>query len=100
MKDFFEAMRVHSKYLDAVDLEEYLQHTMQRYLDEADKLGVAESVENTLLAKRVKLVRDELARLRDPKSTAKVHEHRQQISHEALRSSFEETAALDDLVAS
>ena len=45
VKDFFETMRQHGKYIDAVDLEDYLQHTMQRYLDEAGKLGVAETIE-------------------------------------------------------
>jgi hypothetical protein len=32
VKDFFELMRVHGKYIDPWDLEEYLQHTLQRYL--------------------------------------------------------------------
>ena len=30
VKDFFELMRGHGKYVDAEDLEEHLQHTMQR----------------------------------------------------------------------
>ncbi len=28
VKDVFETMRVHGKHIDAVDLEEYLQHTL------------------------------------------------------------------------
>ena len=77
VKDFFESMRVHGKYIDAVDLEEYLQHTMQRYLDEASKPGVAEAVEGTKWQSRVELVQRELERLRDSKSSRKVHENRQ-----------------------
>ena len=34
VKDFFELMRVHGKYVDAEDLEDCLLHAMQRYLDD------------------------------------------------------------------
>jgi hypothetical protein len=78
VKDFFETMRVHGKFIDAVDLEDYLQHTMQRYLDEAAKEGVAHAVEGTKIQARVELVRTELARLREPKTTKAVHENRQE----------------------
>ena len=78
VRDFFETMRVHGKHIDAVDLEEYLQHTMQRYINEPSKPGVAEAVEGTPMERRVEVVKKELARLRDPMSSAKVHENRQQ----------------------
>ena len=78
VKDFFETMRVHGKYIDAVDLEEYLQHTMKRYIDEASKPGVAEAVRGTPIERRVEVVKTELARLRDPKASASVHQHRQE----------------------
>ena len=78
VRDFFETMRVHGKYIDAVDLEEYLQHTMKRYLTEAEKLGVAEAVQGTKMASRVEVIKPELAELRDPTTSAKVHEHRQE----------------------
>ena len=77
VKDFFETMRVHGKYIDAVDLEEYLQHTMQRYLDEGDKPEVKEAVKDTKLEKNLEVVKKELARLRDPKTTKWTHENRQ-----------------------
>ena len=77
VKDFFETMRVHGKYIDAVDLEEYLMHTMQRYLDEAAKPDVAAVIEAGPMQLRVEHVKKELEKLRDPKATGKVHEHRQ-----------------------
>ena len=43
---------------DAVDLEHYLQHTMQRNLNSAE--GVAESIEGTQLERQVDTVRTEL----------------------------------------
>ena len=63
VKDFFETMRVHGKYVDAVDLEEYLQHTMQRYLDEADKPGVSQSIEGSKIESRVEFVRSQLKKI-------------------------------------
>ena len=78
VKDFFETMRVHGKYIDAMDLEEYLMHTMQRYLDEAAKLGVKEAVEGAKIQSRLEVVETELARLRGPKSTRNVHQNRQE----------------------
>ena len=77
VKDYFELMRMHGKYIDAVDLEDYLQHTMQRYLDEAEKPGVAEAVEGSITQRRVKHVRTELEKLRNPKTSKQTHEHRQ-----------------------
>ena len=77
VKDFFETMRQHGKYIDAVDLEDNLMHNMQRYLDEAAKPGVAEAVEGSKMATRIAHVRDELAKLRDPKTSKHTHEHRQ-----------------------
>ena len=77
VKDFFEAMRVHGRFIDAHDLEDYLQHTMQRYLDEAAKPGVSEALENTKAGRRVEIVKEELAKLRDPKTTRRTHENRQ-----------------------
>ena len=63
VKDFFEAMRVHGKYIDAEDLEDHLQVTMQRYLDEAQKPEVAASIEvGSKLHKRVNEVRVQLER--------------------------------------
>ena len=55
-----------------------MQHAMQRYVDEASKPDVAEAVENTAIASRVEFVKDEVARLRVPKASDKVHENRQQ----------------------
>ena len=77
VKDFFETMRLHGKYIDAADLEEYLLHTMQRYVDEAAKPGVSEAVEGSKLGQRLADVREELAKLRGPKSSKHAHEHRQ-----------------------
>ena len=78
VKDFFELMRVHGKYVDPEDLEEYLQHTMQRYLDEAAKPEVAASIEKgSRLEKRVVFVKEELAKLRAKETTKRTHEHRQ-----------------------
>ena len=79
VKDFFETMRVHGKYIDAKDLEDDLQHTMQRYLDEAAKPNVAEALEGSNMAIRLEFVRRELARLRDPKTAPGVHIWRQQM---------------------
>ena len=77
MRDFFELMRLHGKFIDAVDLEDYLQHTMQRYLDEASKPDVAQAIEGTRLKARVEIVEKELMRLRHEKTSAAVHENRQ-----------------------
>ena len=85
VKDFFETMRQHGKYIDSVDLEDYLRHCMQKYLDEASKPGVAQAIEDaplgSLAAKcvaRVEVVKRELERMKDAKASDKVHEHRQQ----------------------
>ena len=78
VKDFFELMRVHGKYIDAEDLEEYLQHTMQRYLDEAAKPEVAATIEKgSRLEKRIEIVKEQLAKLRAKETTKRAHEHRQ-----------------------
>ena len=78
VKDFFEAMRVHGKYVDAEDLEDQLQVTMQRYLDEAQKPEVAASiVVGSKLHKRVNEVRVQLERLRSKDTSKRTHEHRQ-----------------------
>ena len=77
VRDHFEAMRQQGKYIDAVDLEENLQHHMQSYLDEAAKVGVAEAVEGSKMAKRIAHVRGELAKLRDKSTSKQTHEHRQ-----------------------
>ena len=78
VRDFFELMRVHGKYIDAEDLEEYLQHSMQRYLDEAEKPEVAASIEAGSRGEgRIEFVKEELRRLRDPKTSKRTHEHRQ-----------------------
>ena len=37
VRDLFEVMRRHGKYIDAVDFEDYLHHTMQRYIDESSQ---------------------------------------------------------------
>ena len=47
VRDYFENMRQHGKYIDAVDLEENLMVNMQRFLDEAAKPGVAEAIEGS-----------------------------------------------------
>jgi len=85
VRDFFETMRQHGKYIDAVDLEDYLRHCMQKYLDEASKPGVAQAIEDAQMgsmaakcAARVEAAKRELERLRNPKSRDKVHENRQQ----------------------
>jgi len=85
-KDYFETMRQYGKYIDAVDLEDYLRHCMQKYLDEASKPGVAQAIEDAPLgsragqcAARVEVVKLELERLKDAKLSDKVHEHRQQM---------------------
>ena len=72
VKDFFETMRQSGKYIDFVDLEDYLRHCMQKYLDEASKPGVAQAIEDAPLgsmagkrAARVEAVKRELERLRD-----------------------------------
>ena len=52
VKEFFEEMRLHGKYIAPTDLEEFLQYTMQRYLDEANKDGVAEAIAGTKAASR------------------------------------------------
>ena len=38
VKEYFEGMRGHAKYIDAQDLEDHLMLCMQRYLDEAGKV--------------------------------------------------------------
>ena len=48
---------VHGKYIGAVDLEEYLQHAMQRYIDESSREGVAEAIRGTPLEKRLEVVK-------------------------------------------
>ena len=78
VKDFFETMRMHGKYIDSVDLEEYLQHTMARYLDVAANPVVAGAVEGTKIEQRLRFIEAELAKLRNPKTTIFVHQHRQQ----------------------
>ena len=77
VRDYLETMRLHGKYIDAVDLEEQLMHLMQVYLDEAAKPGVEASMSPTT-AGRVQVVRQELARLKHPSTSKGVHEHRQQ----------------------
>ena len=78
VKDFFELMRVHGKYVDPEDLEDYLLQTMQRYLDEAAKPEVAATIEEgSRLAKRTEVVKKELERLRAKETTKRTHEHRQ-----------------------
>ena len=78
VKGFFELMRVHGKYIDPEDLEEYLQHTMQRYLDEAAKPEVAAAIEKgSRLEKRLEFVKQQLAKLRAEETTKRAHEHRQ-----------------------
>jgi len=71
-------MRLHGKYIDAQDLEDYLLATMQRYLDEASKPGVAEAVEDALTLARIEHVKSQLMRLRDPKTKVGLHQHRQE----------------------
>ena len=80
MRDFFELMRVHGKYVDGEDLEDYLQHTMQRYLDEATRSEVAASIQpGSLLDRRVEDVREQLEKLRHKATAKRTHEHRQQM---------------------
>ena len=76
VRDFFELMRVHGKYIDPEDLEEYLMHTMQRYLDEAAKPEVV-IVEGSKLEKRIEVVKAELTKLRAKETSRRTHAHRQ-----------------------
>ncbi len=80
VKDFFETMRLHGKYIDAQDLEDYLQGTMQRYVDEASKPEVVEALEDAAAPTlaRIEDVKSELTRLRDPKVSSNVHKNRQE----------------------
>ena len=64
VKDYFEEMRLHGKYVDPVDLEEHLLSLMQMYLTEAAKPEVKMSM-STESAARVEVVRKELDRLKD-----------------------------------
>ena len=77
VRDYFEGMRQHGKYIDAVDLEENLMVNMQRFLDEAAKPGVLDAVEGSKTAQRVAFVRTELAKLRDRNCSRSAHDHRQ-----------------------
>ena len=78
VKGFFEIMMSHGKYVDDEDIEEYLQHTVQRYLDEPAKPELAASIEKgSSLEKRVEFVKEQLAKLRTNEASRTVHEHRQ-----------------------
>ena len=76
VRDFFELMRVHGKYVDPQDLEDYLMHTMQRYVDEAAKVEVVIE-KGSKLEKRLEVVKAELTKLRAKETTKRTHEHRQ-----------------------
>ena len=80
VREFFELMREHGKFITAVDLEDYLVHTMRRYLADSSKPEVAEAVrDNPKLEQRVSHVRAELRKLTDRETSRRVHEHRQQM---------------------
>ena len=77
-------MRLHGKYIDAEDLEEYLMQQMQRYLDVAARPEVAAAIEEgSRLEKRIEVVKEELTRLRAKETTKRTHEHRQGQLHNA-----------------
>ena len=79
VEQFYETMGLYGKQVDVVDLEDYLQLIMQRYIDEAQKPDVVEAIEHTTaLGKRFEVVKEELLGLKDSKMSAKVHEDRQQ----------------------
>ena len=60
-------MREHGKYIDAQDIEDHLRLCMQRYLDEAGKVeGEGGGGLGAKTSERVRHVREELNRLRDP----------------------------------
>ena len=72
VRDYLETLRLHGKYVDAQDLEDHLMHTMGLYLAEVDKPN------NEAQVARAKVVREELARLKDPLTKNGVHKNRQE----------------------
>ena len=79
VKQFFETMGLHGKYVDAVDLEDYMQLIKQRSIDEVKKPNVVEAIEHTTaIAKRFGVVKEELLRSKEPTSSVKVRDRRQQ----------------------
>lgn len=88
VRDWFEEMRLHGKYVDARSLLEHFMHVMTRYLEEADKPEVMLEAKPEDKS-RVQHVRSELERLRDPQSSKEVSRHRENklmnVCHARLR---------------
>ena len=77
VRDYFQCMREHAKYIDAVDLEEHLQLQMVRFIEKAEELEARGEVVSERSKKRVVKLREELGRLRDPRTKKSVHQNRQ-----------------------